>query len=165
MIDDDVVVDMIAGRYPRTISARTSILLNKHNAVAASCHVNPIAIHIDVPGVLDLNLSPPQPAPLVPVPIANEGVVADYRVVADLMGYADVSVMYDEIVLIERVDVVDVGPHAGAVIVVRVVAAHDKVISVCVLESAALPKHVDAGPVAVLCNLVALNEDVVAGAA
>ena len=99
MIDNHVVVDMVVGRYPRTISARTSILLNKHNAVAASCHINPIAIHIDVPGVLDLNLSPPQPAPQVTVPIANEGVVADYRVIADLMLNADVSVMYDEVVV------------------------------------------------------------------
>ena len=113
--------------------------MNEDDAVTASCHVNPIAIHIDVPGVLDLNSQLPTTSPRVPVSIANEGVVADYRVVADLMGYADVSVMYDEIVLIERVDVVDVGPHAGAVIVVRVVAAHDQTIGVCVLESAALP--------------------------
>ena len=104
--------------------------MNKDDAVATSRHVNPIAIDVDVPGVLDLNFIPPPPTARIPGPIADEGVVADYRVIADLMADTDPGVMHDDIVLIERVDVVDVGPHACAVIVVRVVAAHDQVIGV-----------------------------------
>src|SRR5262245_57684659 len=90
------------GNVIRTCSSplrRGTVLLNERDAVAAAGHVDPVAIGFDITGVLDRNLPPPQP-PLA-LPVAHEHVVADDRVVADLVLDAAGRVMHDDIVLVE----------------------------------------------------------------
>ena len=162
MIHDGVVMDLVAGGRVSTERARTSVLLNQDDTVTASGHLDPVAIDLHVLGILDIDLGAPTPSARVTVPIPDERVVADDRVVTDLVADAIDRVMDDNIVLVERVDVVDVGPHARTIIVVRVVASHDQVICVSEFESARFPKRINARPEAVRCELVALNEDVIA---
>ena len=124
--DNNVVVDAVISGEVWPISTGTAILLNEADAIA-SCHVNLIAIHLDVVGILDLNLITPHPAALVSRVVHNN-IVADDRVVTDFMRYPDAGVIDYDIVFIKRVDVVDVGPHTVAIVIVRVVAAHDQTI-------------------------------------
>src|SRR5262245_49751778 len=128
MIDYDVVMDLVAGGRVRTVRARTSVLLNHDDTVTASGHVDPVAIDLHVLGILNIDFAAPTPSARyhrtvrlrdgVKIPISDERVVADDRVVTDLVADAIIRVMDDNSVLVEGVDVVDVGPHARTIIVV-----------------------------------------------
>ena len=118
VIDDDVVMDLIAGGRVSTERARTSVLLNHDDTVTASGHLDPVAIDLHILGVLNLDFISPPPTARIIGPISDESVVADDRLIADLMADTAHAVMNDKIVLVERVNVVDVGPHAYPVIVV-----------------------------------------------
>ena len=110
MIHDDVVMDLVAGGRVSAVRARTSVLLNQDDTVTASGHVDPVAIDLHVLGVLDIDLAAPTPSARVTVPIPDERVVADDRVVTDLVADAIDRVMDDNSVLVECVDAVDVAP-------------------------------------------------------
>src|SRR5262245_43471423 len=68
--------------------------------------------------------------------------------------------MDDDIVFIEGVDVINVGPKTKALIVVRVVATHDQAIGQGELAATTLPEDVDARPPAIPGDLVTLDNQV-----
>src|SRR6266481_4910145 len=72
MINDGVVMDLVAGGRVSTERARTSVLLNHDDTVTASGHLDPVAIDLHVLGILDIDIAAPTPSARVTVPIPEE---------------------------------------------------------------------------------------------
>src|SRR5262245_5904330 len=158
-------MDIVAGGCPGAIRPGTAVLLNETDAVTTASHVDPIAIDFDIAGILDQDLITPQPDMPTIMSVAYENVVADDRVVADLMAYAGVRITDDNVVFVEGVDVVDVGPKTGTFIVVGVIVTHDQSIGIGKFGATSLPAGIDARPYAIPGDFVTFDKEVLAGAA
>src|SRR5690606_17026126 len=112
-------------RDPRSKGPRAAVLAHHPDAVTAvGGDRHGVAVHLDVRTVLDQDLGAPEPG-VETQPVVPRHVVADHRGVADLVLDAALGVPLHQVVLVERVDVVDVGPETGAGVVVHVVVAHN----------------------------------------
>ena len=67
MINDGVVMDLVAGGRVSTERARTSVLLNHDDTVTASGHLDPVAIDLHVLGILNVYIAAPTPSARVTV--------------------------------------------------------------------------------------------------
>ena len=92
-------------------------------------------------------------------PVALQRVVPDHRVVGDLVVDATPAVVADGVVLVDRLDVVDVGPETRSHIVVREVVPDDETDRVDELRAARLPVDLEAEGV-VVGDLVSVDEHI-----
>ena len=106
------------------VVAAAPILLDAHDAVLVL--LDHVAVDLDVGRVRDQDAGAvgPRADPIEAVPA--DGVVADRGLVADLVEDAGVGVVLPQVALLQRVDVVDVGPEARAPVVVLVVVPFDR---------------------------------------
>ena len=101
---------------------------------------------LDVPRRDHLDAGARRPVRPVPAgPISPDDVVADRRVVADLVEDAAPFVVFDAVVLVDGMNVVDVGPEARAPIVMREVVPNHQPDRPDPLRSAGTPERVVAG--------------------
>src|SRR5262245_49548213 len=111
----------------------------------STCHIHFVAIDVYVVGILDFDLSSPQPTKFTEPfgSIANKDVITNNRVLADFMLNAGHGIARYDIVFIKRVDVVGIGPHAWAIIIVRVIVTNHQAVSKDELESSGSPAGID----------------------
>src|SRR5579871_3097337 len=113
-MSDRVVMNIVVSGNMRTIEAIPAILLDDSNAVSSiASHLDGIPEYRDIPRVLDQDLRAPHPPGARHRIVAND-VVSDCGRIADFVLNPGAGITLDEVVLIERVDAVDIAPKAGA---------------------------------------------------
>ena len=142
------------------VEAGAAVLLDAPDAIAVVGE--DVAVDLDVGGGGNEDAGAPEPVAAAEA-VADDGVVANDGRIANLMEDARIDVVGDVVTLDEGIEVVDVGPEAGADVIVDEVIADDEAASPNELGAAGLPFPVEAGGI-VEGDLVAVDEDVVADA-
>ena len=157
---DGVVVYPRIGDDKRAISTAPAVLLDQRDTVTArGINLDGVVVDLHVGRSGHYNLRTPEPG-VVSLAVSADRIVADHSSIADLVKDADTAIVFNDIAVIQHVDVIAIGPKPRSTVVMDMVAPQHQTLSGEKLRASRFPARLEAVLIVVTGNLVILNDHV-----